>query len=319
MSALIRVWISILVAAFAFTGNASAQSFPEREVIVVVTWSPGGRTDVGVRTWAPHLAERLGVPAVVDNRVGGGGLTGARTVLDDPDGYTIGVLSASQLNAQWTRIPPFELDKYTPVALIYNSPFVLSVRTDSGISTLEEFLEKGRSEQITFGVAGAGASDHIGAAVFANAAGIQARFVPYEGDAGATAALMGGEVDAIMIPLPGIMQVVRSGEFKPLAVSQESADSLHQDIPTFREQGVDFVLGDFGGAVFVSGDTSEEVVSAWQDALRETMELDAVKEGLASLSIVPNYVEGEAFQALLDEWNPRLEAAIEGLGLKLVE
>jgi len=293
-----------------------ADSFPDREVMLVVTWAPGGRTDAATRIWAPYLAEEFGVPAVVENKPGAGGIIGARSLLNDKEGYSVGVLSTSHLISQWARIPAFELDKYQPVALLYSSPVVLTVNASSDIETLDDFIAAAKEKTFIFGHPGHGSGDHLSTAAFADMTGIEVQHVPYDGDAGAVTALLHGEIDAVMLPLVAITQQIDAGKLRPIAVSQLEADELHQHIPTFAEQGVEFADGDMAGAVFIAGDAPADVVQAWEDALKRTFENEALKEQLGKFYIVPDFKTGAELTQIIEEWNPPYEELVERLGLK---
>lgn len=310
--------LTLAVSSLALAQQDAATNFPERLVTVVVPWSAGGRTDLAVRVWAPYLEEELGVPVVVANNPGGGGVVGARSVARaGADGYSHGVFSISLILAQWTKIPPFELENYTPVALPYSSPFVLAVSADSDWETLEDFIDAGQQQRVRFGNSGTGTSVHIAAAAFANLADINAQYVPYEGDAGAVSALLRNEVQAVVVPMVSIAQHVEAGELRPLAVSQAERDELHEGIPTFREQGIDFVLGDMGGGIYVPSGTPEAVVERLEDAYAATFARPEVQEGLRNLAIGVDFMGSEEFQVLIEQWNPILEELTRELGLHL--
>jgi tripartite-type tricarboxylate transporter receptor subunit TctC len=300
-----------------FAGPFVAEAFPQKELRVVVPWSAGGRTDVAARVWAPTLQRQVGVPVVVDNKPGGGGVVGAREVARaGADGHTIGVFSISHIIAQWTKIPPFELEAYTPVALPFSSPFVLVVKSGARWDTLEKFVKHAREQRVTFGTSGAGASVHIAAAAFARAAGINARYVPYQGDAGAIRAVVGGEVDVTLVPMIGVASLVAGGELRPLAVSLDRPDELHTGIPTFKEQGVDFVFNDLGSAIFVPRGTPEDVVRQWEQALRKVFTDPAVTEALRKVYVQVDFADAAKLRATLAHWNPVLKELTRELGLE---
>ena len=120
--------------------DARVAKFPDRLVTIVVPWPAGGRTDAATRIWAPFLEQELGVPVVVANRPGGGGVVGARAVARaGADGYSHGVFSISHSLAQWTKTPPFELEAYTPVVLAFSTPFVLAVKADVPWKNVQDF------------------------------------------------------------------------------------------------------------------------------------------------------------------------------------
>ncbi len=311
----------VFVLAFASLGLAqgdAVERFPERLNTVVVPWGAGGRTDLAVRVFAPYLEQELGVPVVVANNPGGGGVVGARSVARaGADGHSQGVFSISLILAQWTKIPPFELDAYIPVALPYSSPFVLTVRADSPYETLQDFIDAYQEERVRFGNSGTGTSVHIAAAAFANQAGINAQYVPYEGDAGAVSALLRDEVQAAMVPMVSVVQQIDAGELRALGVSLTERDSYHEGVPTFLEQGVDFVLGDMGGGIYVPQGTPAGIVEKLEAAYAATFEREEVIRGLGNLAIAVDFMGAEEFRALIDAWNPILEELTIELGLSL--
>lgn len=310
-----------LVLAFASFGLAQGDAvarFPERLNTVVVPWGAGGRTDLAVRVFAPYLEQELGVPVVVANNPGGGGVVGARSVARaGADGHSQGVFSISLILAQWTKIPPFDLDAYIPVALPYSSPFVLAVRANSPYQTLQDFIDAYQVERVRFGNSGTGTSVHIAAAAFAKLAGINAQYVPYEGDAGAVSALLRDEVQAAMVPMISVVQQIDAGELRALGVSLTDGDEYHEGVPTFREQGVDFVLGDMGGGIYVPVGTPAGIVEKLEAAYAATFERAEVIRGLGNLAIAVDFMGAEEFRALIDEWNPILEELTIELGLAL--
>jgi tripartite-type tricarboxylate transporter receptor subunit TctC len=296
----------------------AAADFPEREVIVVVPWSPGGRTDVAVRIWAPYLEEELGVPVVVDNRAGGGGLIGARGVAQaEPDGHTVGVFSITHIISQWTSIPPFELDEYEPVALPYSAPFVLAVRDEGAWEDVGALVEAGQDTLLSVGVSGTGTSAHIAAAAFADAAGIDARLVPYDGDAGAVTALVTGEVEAAVAPLVAMTAHIDAGEIRPIGASLAEPDELHAGIDTFADHGVDLVLTDMGSGIYAPRGTPEDVLERWEEALAAAFAREDLRDELARFGLAVTFVGREEFKAMIEAVNPPLEQLVDQLGLKL--
>jgi len=310
--------LALAIGSLGFAQADAVARFPERLNTVVVPWGAGGRTDLAVRVFAPYLEQELGVPVVVANNPGGGGVVGARSVARaGADGHSQGVFSISLILAQWTKIPPFDLDAYIPVALPYSSPFVLTVRADSPYQTLQDFIDAYQVERVRFGNSGTGTSVHIAAAAFANLAGINAQFVPYEGDAGAVSALLRAEVQAAMVPMISVVQQIDAGELRALGVSLAVGDAYHEGVPTFREQGVDFVLGDMGGGIYVPVGTPAGIVEKLEAAYAATFARPEVIQGLGNLAIAVDFMGSEEFRALIDAWNPILEELTIELGLSL--
>ncbi len=304
------------LAATPATTHAS-EVFSQSEVSIVVPWSPGGRTDVGTRLWAPYLESELGKPVVVLNRPGGGGMVGVRDLLSMDDGHAIGAFSLSQILSQWTKVPPLDMSQYKPVAMPFSLPFVLVVDKDAPWQDAAEFVAYAQDQRVTFGVSGSGTSGHIAAATLASVSDIEARFAPYDGDAGAVTALLGKEVEAVTAPMVSVVQQVEAGELRALGVSLEHGDELHEGIPTFKEQGIDFVLGDFGGALYLPATVSDEFVEEWEQVLERTFADPELQQRLADMYIQTDFVGAGELEALVEEWNPHFEQLVEDLGLRL--
>jgi tripartite-type tricarboxylate transporter receptor subunit TctC len=311
--------IAVIVALAALvvgSQTSAADKFPSKEVKVVVPWSVGGRTDVATRIWAPAVGDALGVPVIVENKPGGGGVVGANHVARSPaDGYTVGVFSISHIMAQWTKIPPFELDAYVPVGLPFSSPFVLLVRANSPWQNVTEFVNDAKKKRVTFSTSGAGASIHIAAAAYAKKAGIQARYIPYKGDAGAISALLGGEVDATLMPMVAAAGQVAGGALRPLGVSLDKRDSIHANMPTFREAGIDFVFSDIGAGIFLPKGTPAPIVKKWEDALTKAFAREELRKRLKKLYVEPDFIGAQKFHKLLAETTPVLETLSQELNL----
>ena len=307
----------IAFTALAFGHEAwAADIFPTKEVRVVVPWSVGGRTDVATRIWAPALGEAFGVPVVVENKPGGGGVVGAHYVARSrSDGYTVGVFSISHIMAQWTKVPPFQLQAYVPVGLPISSPFVLLVRKDSPWQNVTQFVSDAKKKRVSFGTSGAGASIHIAAAAFAEKAGISARYIPYKGDAGAISALIGGEVDATLMPMVAAAGQVSAGALRPLGVSLEKRDSIHANIPTFNESGIDFVFSDLGAGIFLPKGTPASIAKKWEDALAKAFARPDLKERMKKLYVEPNFIGTSEFERILAQRTPVLEKLSRDLNL----
>jgi len=315
LSVIIAATVAV-AALFAGTLAGAADKFPSKEIKVVVPWSVGGRTDVATRIWAPAVSEAFGVSVVIENKPGGGGVVGANHVARSPaDGYTVGVFSISHIMAQWTKIPPFDVQAYVPVGLPFSSPFVLIVRSESPWKNISDFVNAAKKKRVTFSTSGAGASIHIAAAVFARKAGIDARYIPYKGDAGAISALLGSEVDATLMPMVAAAGQVSGGALRALGVSLEKRDTIHADIPTFREAGIDFVFSDLGAGIFLPKGTPPQIVKQWENMLTKAFAREDLKQRLTKLYLEPGFIGTGKFQSLLNETTSLLKTLSRELNL----
>jgi len=232
-----------LAAAGAVAGTvASAQSWPQQPIRLVVPWSPGGATDVIARTLAVPLAQSLGQPVVVDNRPGAGGNIGtAQAAREKPDGYTLIMVTSSTHAANphlYAKLPFDPAKDFAPVAFVASVPNVLVVPAASPFKTVRDLLERARRQpgKVSYGSAGTGSSQHLAGSMFEHAAAIDLLHVPYKGSGPAATDLMAGHIDLMLDT--GSLPHVQAGTLRALAVASKARLPMLPAVPTFAEAGV---------------------------------------------------------------------------------
>jgi tripartite-type tricarboxylate transporter receptor subunit TctC len=234
-----------LALAFTFAcGNVLAQAWPNKNVTIVVPFPPGGSTDMIARTLGQKLTERFGQSFVVDNRAGATGAIGAGLVKRAaPDGYTLMVASIGvyavnpflQKNLAYDPARDFDL-----LMVAVRAPNVLVVNPGVPANNMAEFIGylKKNPDKVTFASSGAGSSDHLTAALFWQKSGTTGIHVPYKGGAPAMSDLLAGQVNASFQNINVVVQHVKSGKLKALAVTGDTRASILPDVPTLTETGV---------------------------------------------------------------------------------
>lgn len=312
--------LAVAVLHVGFDTFGSEITYPTRPIKLIVPWPPGGRTDIAARVWAPFLEKELGVPVIVTNIPGAGGVIGGTALIHSPpDGYTIGILSISLNLAQWTKVPPFKFDELEPVCMIFSTPMTLVVHRDAPWQTLKEYLDYARANPgaILHSASGVGTSQHIISAAFHRAAGVMVTFIPYDGDGPAALAVVTKEVHAGGSPMIALKPFLDAGEVRVLGISSAQRSPLYPDIPTFREQNVDFALESFDG-IYVPKGTPEAVIEKLEAAFRRmSMNPDFVK-AMADIYYEVSFMPRAQFKEYLAVTNALLEAVVTELGLKLV-
>lgn len=302
-----------------FATYGSDIKYPAGPIKLIVPWPAGGRTDIAARVWAPFLERELGVPVIVTNVPGAGGVIGGTALIGSaPDGYTIGILSISLNLAQWTKVPPFKFGELEPVCMIFSTPMTLVVHADAPWQTLEDYLNYARANpgKILHSASGVGTSQHIISAAFHRAAGVEVTFIPYDGDGPAARAVAIKEVHAGGSPMIALKPFLDAGEVRVLGVSSAERSPLYSDIPTFREQGIDFSLESFDG-IYVPKGTPEAVVEKLEAAFaRMSMNPEFVK-AMAGIYYEVAFMPRAQFKAYLRVANALLEEVVTALGLKL--
>ena len=264
--------------------GAAHAAYPEKAVTFVVPFPPGGRTDLVARLITQHLPKHLGQPAVVVNKPGAGGVLGAKEVAGTaPDGYTLGIFSTAVVTAQYTVPTPTDLKDYAAIAVVNVDPMALAIKSDAPWKTLKDLVAygKGNPGKLRVGMI-PGGSAQIFAAAFANAAKLQGTYVPFNGDAPGAAALAGGHIDVHVAVPVSYKALAEANKVRMLAVAAESRSALYKDVATFRENGVDLIIGSFH-VVFAPRGTPAEILRVLEGAIDRTMrEPELIKQMAAS-------------------------------------
>jgi tripartite-type tricarboxylate transporter receptor subunit TctC len=270
--------------------SASAQSYPNRSVRVVVPFSPGGAVDGPMRVIAEELSKRLGQGIVVDNKPGAGATIGADIVAKSPaDGYTL--LLASQTNAisasLYPQLPFDPVDDFVPVSLIARESGVLVVNPSLPVNNLQEFIAyvKARPGKIDYASSGNGSGQHLFAALFASMAGLKMNHIPYRGSGQATTDLIGGRVQMSMPGMAGMLGHIRSGRLRALAVTGATRAPQLPDVPTLAEAGVPGYEAYVWMGLLAPKGTPPAVVDRLNRELLAVLATDEVKRYMANASI----------------------------------
>jgi tripartite-type tricarboxylate transporter receptor subunit TctC len=312
----------LLVACFILIGNVAVQAetnYPNEPIKYVIPWNVGGRSDLMARIIAPTLGEILGQPVVVVSKPGGSGVMGAQWVArQKPDGYTFIMTSNSFLMTQYTVRTPTDLNWYEIVCQPSADPALLTVNAKRGWKTLQEFIEyaKKHPEDVKNAHGGTGNNDHIHAEAFAKKAGIKLHQIPYRGDANAVPAVAGGHADSNFAPMIAVKSLADAGILRVLAVASDERMSMFPDIPTFKEQGVDFVMGSWQG-IFVPKGTPLAIVDKLDQAWKTALENEGVQKLMKNANLGIKYRPRKEFVKYIHEEDRMISEIIEELGLRL--
>lgn len=229
--------------ALGMLGAASAQTFPEQPITVIVPFTPGGGTDFLARTVSNKLGEANKWTVVVENKAGAGGSIGiADAIRSDPSGYRLVMGQLDNLVAApilYDRIKYDATVDLTPVAFVGSSPVILVTSENSPYKTLADVVKAAKAAPgtITYGSAGTGTTPHLIAEFFAGVAKIDLQHIPYKGSAPALADVMGGQVALLSSSIPSALGQIKAGKLRPLAVTSAARSPSLPDVPTIAESG----------------------------------------------------------------------------------
>lgn len=255
-AAIMVITVAAVAVMLSACGRQAEETFPSNPITLVVNWPAGGGMDRIGRVIAEYARRRLDVPIAVINVSGAGGASGVRHVADsDPDGYTVGILGASLVASQYINPNANAIDDIDLIALVGPDPAALEVRSDSGISSLAEYVQRAQStpRSIKNGNDAPGGVSHIAATLLERSANIELTLVPYRGYAPTVAAILSGEIQSATLPVHQLIEQHEAGEVKILGVMSEERHFMAPDVPTFKEQGVDLVAGDWRALFLPNG------------------------------------------------------------------
>ncbi len=218
-------------------------NYPSRPVKIIAPQAPGGGVDLVARIIADKLRVAMGQAFVVENQAGAGGAMATQTAARaQPDGYTlmIGYVATHATNPAVKHNLGYDAVKdFTPIAMLGGTPNVLVVARAVPVNTLQEFVAyaKANPRKVDYGTSGVGTLNHLVMEQFKHASGVPSMAVPYRSIGQAFTDAMGGQIQVIFPGLAAAMPHVRSGAFKPLAVTGDKRHPLLPDVPTFKESG----------------------------------------------------------------------------------
>ncbi len=253
-----RLWPAVAAAMLVLSACGSPQDevFPSEPLTLVVNWPAGGGMDRAGRLVAEYARRRLDVPIAVINVAGSGGASGIRHVAEaDADGYTVGILGASVVASQYINPNANAVDDIDLIAFVGPDPAALQVRADTGIETLADFVDRAKAAptSIKNGNDAPGGVSHIAAVLLERTADLDLTLVPYRGYAPTVSAIVSGEVQSSTLPVHQLIDQHEAGDVRILGVMAEERHFMAPDVPTFREQGIDLVTGDWRAMYIPSG------------------------------------------------------------------
>ncbi len=309
---------ALLIASALLPQAVGAQSFPNKQLRIVVAFPPGGPIDLVARMMLAKFGEALGQSVIVDNRGGAGGTIGVdHTAKSAPDGYSM-VLSSTSLAIYPHVYPQLPFDAFrdlAPVVMISTTPELLVVHPTLPVKNVKELiaLAKARPGQLNAASTGNGGLPHLVIELFKAETGTQIVHIPYGGAAAATTNTMGGHTQMMIADLPVLLPHVQSGKLRAIATTTAKRATLLPDLPSMAEQGVPKVDASNWYGIFVPGKTPRDIIDRLNAAVHKALADKELRDRLSGRGADPAPGTPEQLAAMLktdyNKWAPIIKAA----------
>jgi tripartite-type tricarboxylate transporter receptor subunit TctC len=298
--------------------SAEQTNYPTKPINLIVPFSAGGRTDLIGRLVAKYLSTDLGVGVVVINKPGAGSVLGANEVAHAaPDGYTVGFFSTSAVTAQYTVPTPISLADYELVAIINTDPAAIAVQETAPWKTLKDLVTDVRKQPNRYRIGMIpGASAQIFAAGLSHATNIKMIEVPFKGDTEGAVALAGNHIEIHVAVPVSYKSLVAAKKIRILAVAAARRSALYDNLPTFRENGVDLAISAFHG-IFVPKGTPAAIVDRLADAIEKIASTQGFVDGMRDAGAGVEFLRGEEARQFLSQQDATYRTIIDELGLRV--
>ena len=314
------VLVPVLCAGIA-APHAAAQSYPSKNVQMIVPYTAGGSIDIMSRAVAQRLSEAWGRNVIVDNRPGASGMIGTEIATKaEPDGHTLlGHTSSYPATASVRAKLPFDPARaIVPVAMFAKAPMLLAVHPSVPAKSVKELiaLAKKRPGELNYGSSGAGGNNHFSGSLFAAAAGVQMTHVPYKGIAPAVTALVSGELQLIIASSTALMPQVKAGRLRALGVTSLEPSSLIPGLPPIAKSGAPGYSYELWWGMFAPAKLPAERLSQINAAVNKILATPEMKKFMDEQGAEPWPLTPQQLDGLLVREIDRYKKAAQTAGIK---
>lgn len=302
--------------------SPAAHAWPDKPVTLVVPWAAGGSTDILARVLSDHLSRNLGQPFVVENRPGASGNIGSSLVArSKPDGYTllVGSMSTHTMNqALYSKMPFDGVKDFTPIAKLALVTNTMVVNPSVPAKTVGEFIDyvKANPEAVAYASAGPGSTNHLSAAMFEKAIGVDLLHVPYKGGAPAVTDTVSNQTQLLFTAGTQSLPFIRDGKLTLLAVTEENRAPTLPDVPTVGETLPGYELTVWYGAFGPAG-MPEDVVRLLNAEINKALKDPEVVRRMEGMAVQVVESTPESFAADLERDAVKYDALVRELGIRI--
>jgi tripartite-type tricarboxylate transporter receptor subunit TctC len=302
--------------------TAQAQDFPNRQIRLIVPFPAGGPNDIIARLVGQRMSELFRQTIIIDNRSGQAGVLGTDVVAKAaPDGYTIGIVSASSIviNPTMEKIAYDPKKDLAPVTLVTTVPEMLVVAGNVPANNMAELVALARAQpgKLNFASAGVGGLPHLAGELFKLTAKIDIVHVPYRGAAPAINDLLGQQVQMVFLDLPVILPQIQAGKLKPIALGARERAPTAPDVPTTAEVGMPDLLIENWYGMFAPAGTPQNIVAEINRVANAAMNDPSIKQKLADQGLTVAGDTPEQFRAFIDSETTKWAKVMNEAGVKI--
>ena len=289
MKRLVVALLAFVVLAAPAAAQAPAAKYPSKPIRLVVGYSPGGGNDLIARIVAARLQARLGQPVVVDNKPGAQSIVAAELVAKSaPDGYTLLIAPSGPMTinpAVYARLPYDAQKDFAPVSLLAEFPLLLVVGADQPVKTARELVELARARPDIANYASSATPFQLAAELFNQRSDSKFQHIPYKGSGDMVQSLLTGQVLMAFADSAPVAGPLKAGKLRALGITTSRRPADFPDVPTMAEQGFkDMEILLWTGLVAPAG-TPTEIIMLLQDAVAESLEDPALRQGMEAISV----------------------------------
>ncbi len=310
---------AILGLLLAVGGVHAQQQFPAKPIRLIVPAPSGSVLDIVARTLATKLTETFRQSVVVDNRPGSSGTIATEiAVRTNPDGYTVLLVPSTYgASAAFHKLPYDSLNDVTPIALLGESGFVVTLHPSLPVTSIKELIgyDKANHGKLHYGAAGTGSGSHRAAELFNQMAGTKITNVPYKGVAPALNDLLGGQIQIFFGNLPTMIPQIKSKRLRGIAVTTAKRSNAVPEIPTVGETVTGYEAVGWQGVLGPKA-LPKDIVTRWNDEINRILQLSDVKERLAADGIVSAGGSPERFHEFLKREIEKWQKVVKVAGIK---
>lgn len=312
---------ALVLAATFLVSPASAQTFPNKLIRVIVPFTPGGSNDIVAREIAAGLQARFNQTAVVENKPGGGGTIAYSFVAKSPpDGHMLMVAPASfTMGPHLSKNPVYNpVTEFAPVNLVVDVPFLMVVPSSLPAKNLKEFiaLAKSSPDKLSFGSVGVGTPQHMGAELFKLNAGVDLIHVPFRGATAAIPDLVTGRIDMFIGAVNSLLPLINEGKLRALGITAKKRIASLPDVPTMAEAGVDGVEVNSAVGIVAPAGTPPEIVETLNREIGAIIKTPEFHQRMAAIGVDVLGTSAAEYAKMLSDDYAKWAKVVQAAGIR---